>query len=194
MGPLLAAFGGALLVVIVVAVLNARAAAAREVRAAAVEAVARRYTLGDLSRPIPDYGDDDLGRVARAMDAAVQELGRRVNELARDRARMEAILSSMVEGVLVVDGQGRLQLVNEAARTFWYCLSRSMRSAGTTGTFSVAMAAGRNRSAGLASSAPKVWLISQEVRMVQSVSSTQTGRIEVDLGQWNCSNWLHDNH
>ena len=44
------------------------------------------------------------------MDAAVQELGRRVNDLTRDRARMEAILASMVEGVLVVDGQGRLQL------------------------------------------------------------------------------------
>ncbi len=29
---------------------------------------------------------------------------------------MEAILASMVEGVLVVDGQGRLQLVNDAAR------------------------------------------------------------------------------
>jgi two-component system, OmpR family, phosphate regulon sensor histidine kinase PhoR len=79
-------------------------------------AVARRYAAGDLSRPVPDYGDDELGRVARAMDQAVQELGRRLGELARDRARMEAILSSMVEGVLVVDEQGRVQLVNEAAR------------------------------------------------------------------------------
>ena len=50
------------------------------------------------------------------MDQAVQELGRRVDSLARDRARMEAILSSMIEGVLVVDEQGRLQLVNDAAR------------------------------------------------------------------------------
>jgi two-component system phosphate regulon sensor histidine kinase PhoR len=50
------------------------------------------------------------------MDAAVQELGRRVSDLNRDRARMEAILASMVEGVLVVDAQGRLQLVNDAAR------------------------------------------------------------------------------
>lgn len=78
--------------------------------------VARRYALGDLSRPSPDYGDDELGRVARAMDHAVQELGRRLGELARDRARMEAILSSMVEGVLVVDEQGHVQLVNDAAR------------------------------------------------------------------------------
>ena len=85
-------------------------------RVSAILAVARRYALGDLSRPAPDYGDDGLGSVARGMDQAVQELGRRVDSLARDRARMEAILSSMIEGVLVVDEQGRLQLVNDAAR------------------------------------------------------------------------------
>ena len=85
-------------------------------RVAAILSVARRYLLGDLTRPLPDYGDDDLGSVARAMDQAVQELGRRVDNLARDRARMEAILSSMIEGVLVVNDQGRLQLVNDAAR------------------------------------------------------------------------------
>jgi two-component system phosphate regulon sensor histidine kinase PhoR len=85
-------------------------------RVAAILSVARRYQLGDLSRPAPDYGDDDLGSVARAMDLAVQELGGRVDSLARDRARMEAILSSMIEGVLVVNHEGRLQLVNDAAR------------------------------------------------------------------------------
>jgi len=47
----------------------------------------------------------------------VQELARRLEELARDRARMEAILSGMVEGVLVLDRQGRVQLVNRAAQT-----------------------------------------------------------------------------
>lgn len=77
---------------------------------------ARRYTLGDLTRPSPDYGDDELGQVARAMDQAIHETGRRVETLERDRARMEAILASMVEGVLVVNEQGRLQLVNDAAR------------------------------------------------------------------------------
>lgn len=47
---------------------------------------------------------------------AVHEQERRIVSLARDRARMQAILGSMVEGVLVVDESGRLQLVNEAAR------------------------------------------------------------------------------
>ncbi len=78
--------------------------------------VARRYSVGDLRRPAPEFGDDELGEVARAMDNAVQQLGVRVDELSRDRTRLIAILGSMVEGVLVVDEHGRLQHVNETAR------------------------------------------------------------------------------
>ena len=78
--------------------------------------VARRYAHGDLTPPGLAYGDDELGEVARALDNSVQELGRKLAELSRDRARMEAILAGMIEGVIVVDPQGRLQLANDAAR------------------------------------------------------------------------------
>ncbi|HET9467818.1 MAG TPA: hypothetical protein VFO48_05380, partial [Vicinamibacterales bacterium] len=44
------------------------------------------------------------------------QLARRLTELETDRARMAAILSGMVEGVLVVDRDGRLRLANDAAR------------------------------------------------------------------------------
>ena len=63
------------------------------------------------------FGDDELGTVARALDDSVQEVGRRLAEQARDRARMEAILAGMVEGVIVVDPQGRLQLVEPTPRS-----------------------------------------------------------------------------
>jgi len=78
--------------------------------------VARRYELGDLTPPRLGFGDDEIGTVARALDRSVQEVGRRLADQARDRARMEAILAGMVEGVIVVDPDGRLQLVNDAAR------------------------------------------------------------------------------
>ena len=85
-------------------------------RVQAIARVANRYSAGDLSRPGYDYGTDELGTVARVLDASVQELGRRLEELSRDRARMEAILTGMVEGVLVVDREGRLQLANRGAQ------------------------------------------------------------------------------
>ena len=81
-----------------------------------IAGVAERYTRGDLSPPHLGYGDDELGTVARALDDSVQEVGRQLSQQARDRARMEAILAGMIEGVIVVDSQARLQLVNAAAR------------------------------------------------------------------------------
>jgi two-component system, OmpR family, phosphate regulon sensor histidine kinase PhoR len=77
---------------------------------------ARRYASGDLSRRLRDYEPDELGTVARVLDDTVHELARRAVELAEDRARMDAILFGMVEGVIVVNDHGRVQLVNQAAR------------------------------------------------------------------------------
>ena len=57
-----------------------------------VAEVAERYRRGDLTPPLLGYGDDELGTVARTLDQSVQDVGRRLHEQARDRARMEAIL------------------------------------------------------------------------------------------------------
>ena len=78
--------------------------------------IARHYASADLPRWPDDYGDDDVGQIVRAMDHAVQEQRRRLSDLGRHRARMEAILAEMAEGVLIVDRQGRVQLINEVAR------------------------------------------------------------------------------
>jgi two-component system phosphate regulon sensor histidine kinase PhoR len=84
-------------------------------RIRAIAAAAERYAAGDLSDPPRDYGNDEVGTVARVLEGSVRELGRRVSELHADRARIAAILGGMVEGVLVLDEHGRLQLVNDAA-------------------------------------------------------------------------------
>jgi two-component system phosphate regulon sensor histidine kinase PhoR len=65
---------------------------------------------------VRDYGTDELGTVARALDDSVRELASRLAELGQDRARMEAVLTGMAEGVLAVNGQGRVELANNAVR------------------------------------------------------------------------------
>ncbi|HET7617983.1 MAG TPA: ATP-binding protein [Vicinamibacterales bacterium] len=104
-----AGIAAALLIGWIVSILLAR-------RVHAIAAVARRYAAGDLTPPARDYGTDEIGTVARVLDDSVQQIARRAAEIDADRARTEAILAGMVEGVLVVDRDGRVQLANDAAR------------------------------------------------------------------------------
>jgi two-component system phosphate regulon sensor histidine kinase PhoR len=60
--------------------------------------------------------DHRVVAVETASGQALQQLSQKVDELTTARARTEAILSGMVEGVLVVDAFGRLRLINDAAR------------------------------------------------------------------------------
>ncbi|HUK32757.1 MAG TPA: PAS domain-containing protein, partial [Vicinamibacterales bacterium] len=85
-------------------------------RVRTVASIARRYRAGDFSPARLDYGEDELGTVARTLDESVQAVAHQFAEQTRDRSRMEAILAGMIEGVIVVDPQGRLQLVNDAAK------------------------------------------------------------------------------
>ncbi len=84
-------------------------------RVNAIAAVAQHYAAGDFTTSTGDRGGDELGTVARVLDDTARELGRRITELAQDRARMEAILAGMREGVIVVDAGGRVSLANDAA-------------------------------------------------------------------------------
>ena len=86
-------------------------------RVRALAATASHHRQGDDPRPFVDYGSDELGMVAREFGGSLRELVQRIDELMRDRARLDAILSGMVEGVLVVDSGGRLQLANRAAQS-----------------------------------------------------------------------------
>jgi two-component system phosphate regulon sensor histidine kinase PhoR len=96
-------------------------------RLQSVAETARRYMAGDFSRPARDHGQDEIGTVANVLDATARELGARLREVERERAQTDAILSGMVEGVLLVDRDGRLVLSNPAARQL---LSLSGRSTG----------------------------------------------------------------
>ena len=85
-------------------------------RLRAIDERARRYAAGNFAPTVHDYAQDEIGAVARTLDALTRDLAGRLGSLEADRARMAAILSGMIEGVLVVNEHGRLQLANDAAR------------------------------------------------------------------------------
>ncbi|MGP8049439.1 MAG: HAMP domain-containing protein, partial [Desulfobaccales bacterium] len=76
---------------------------------------ALRFAGGDLSRRLPVPGSDELGSLAEAFNHMAEQLKDRIGILIRQGQLQEAVLSSMVEGVLAVDSQQRLITLNRAA-------------------------------------------------------------------------------
>jgi two-component system phosphate regulon sensor histidine kinase PhoR len=78
---------------------------------------ARRYERGEFGRPARDHGHDEIGTVANVLDQTARQLGAQIAEMARERAHTDAILSGMVEGIVLIDANGHLLLTNPAVRS-----------------------------------------------------------------------------
>jgi len=65
-------------------------------------------------RDLPPDVDDELGALARSLNRMAAQLRDSLDRLGLESARREAILSSMVEGVLAVDQQMRITFCNES--------------------------------------------------------------------------------
>ena len=61
--------------------------------------------------PLPD-ADDELGALTRSLNSTASQLHDLVERLGLESARREAILTSMVEGVLAVDQDLRITFYN----------------------------------------------------------------------------------
>jgi len=77
---------------------------------------ARGFAAGNLGQRIRVQRGDELGELARILNQSAGQLQERLTENARDRARNEAILSAMEDGVLGVDHKGVVLLANQALR------------------------------------------------------------------------------
>jgi two-component system phosphate regulon sensor histidine kinase PhoR len=73
---------------------------------------AHRFAAGDLTARIKSHRDDELGDLARILDHSGDQLQGRLQEIARERGRIDAILAAMEDGVLAVDHKGTVLLAN----------------------------------------------------------------------------------
>ncbi|PWB47985.1 MAG: PAS domain-containing sensor histidine kinase [Candidatus Methylomirabilota bacterium] len=77
--------------------------------------VADRMAEGDFSRKMPMPSSDEIGQLGRTLNLMAQRLEDRLAELEGERAKGAAVLDSMVEGVVAVDGADRILLINAGA-------------------------------------------------------------------------------
>ncbi len=110
--------GGSLLILFVAAVLAWLFARAFHRRAAQLRTYTERLLDPDISADELPSGDDELGDLARSLRRTVPKIRKLVDNLKLEGERREAILASMVEGVLAVDQELRVTFCNDSfART-----------------------------------------------------------------------------
>lgn len=84
-----------------------------------MQAIARGMSEGDFSRRVPVRSVDEIGVLGRSLNAMAAGLREKIQDLADERAKATAILDAMVEGVIAVDGQEHILLMNERARAMF---------------------------------------------------------------------------
>ncbi|UCE87514.1 MAG: HAMP domain-containing protein, partial [Deltaproteobacteria bacterium] len=74
---------------------------------------------GDLERRVPRWDVEELGDIADAVNRMGEQLRLRLEEVTREKEQLQAVLNGMVEGVLVVDSEGKIVLANARLREFF---------------------------------------------------------------------------
>jgi len=115
-GRLRWAIFGAGLIAAAVAVVVAIAVAERTARPIrALTRVAERMAQGELGVRLFPTSSDEIGHLTRAFNHMADQLEDKLTDLADERAQLAAVLESMADGVLIVDEESRVELINPAA-------------------------------------------------------------------------------
>jgi two-component system phosphate regulon sensor histidine kinase PhoR len=80
---------------------------------------AERFAGGEFDRKLYSRGTIEISSLAETLNMMAQQLDERIKTLSRQRGEQEAMLRSMVEGVLAVDVDERIILINKAAGNFF---------------------------------------------------------------------------
>ncbi len=71
---------------------------------------------GDFSRKIKVRTADEIGRLGETFNYLAEQLSHTINEMSSEKSKVEAIINNMSDGIIALDGKGRLIQVNPSAR------------------------------------------------------------------------------
>jgi two-component system phosphate regulon sensor histidine kinase PhoR len=81
-----------------------------------MQSIARQMSEGSFLVRAPTRSTDEIGTLGRSLNVMAGRLREKIGDLEQEQAKVTAILDAMVEGVIAVDGQEHILLMNERAR------------------------------------------------------------------------------
>ncbi len=76
----------------------------------------RQLSIGDLKKISPVTRDDEIGTIITSFNTMVDKITLQIAEMQEDRNKLDAILSNMKDGVILVNEQGIVTQLNPAAQ------------------------------------------------------------------------------
>ncbi len=80
-----------------------------------LKSAANRFAKGDLSHDYSVYNNLETSELGKSMNVMAKQLDERIKKITIQKNEQNAILSSMVEGVVALDNNDHIILINEAA-------------------------------------------------------------------------------
>ncbi|MFH1305924.1 MAG: histidine kinase dimerization/phospho-acceptor domain-containing protein, partial [Candidatus Omnitrophota bacterium] len=77
---------------------------------------AQDIAQGDFSRRVPVMSNDEIGDLSKAFNFMAEQVKVRIEEVMTSKSRLEAVLLSMFEGVMVIDSRGTILLMNKTLK------------------------------------------------------------------------------
>lgn len=84
-----------------------------------LEQVTAKISSGDLNRRAKIYNDDEIGSLAKTFNMMAEELQIKINDSLDKRGKLEAILESMDSGVIAIDTDDEIMLINQYAKNLF---------------------------------------------------------------------------
>jgi len=78
--------------------------------------IARAVAQGDFSKKPYIYSKDEIGDLAMALSYMSDEIKNKIDIIRKETAKLDVILSSMFEGIMVVDAKGYIVMMNPSLR------------------------------------------------------------------------------
>jgi diguanylate cyclase (GGDEF)-like protein/PAS domain S-box-containing protein len=115
-GQALAVMIGMLILIIVATGILIRRSVVRHIDS--VTGAMARVSEGDLSQTVPEYGRDELSRMAVSFNRMSKQLRQTYKGLESEQDKLTTIILSSREGIVVTDGNGTVVMTNPAVHEF----------------------------------------------------------------------------
>ncbi len=90
-------------------------------------AAVTRLESGKYVESIPGRRLDEIGRLSNAFNRMAAQISTQIKELSAERSKLSAVLATMSDGILIVDAEGQVELINPASeRIFSISASESL--------------------------------------------------------------------